>query len=170
MIIPVFRLFRSLFVACPWLEWFLEESRLHCWKQAAYIDCNHPQWNHDHGWFWNRKSKDQTYHEHIRFCLVNRAGNQVVNKPMKSRPVCTHLICFTMVLFPDSPAPVTNTRTVRLALGEKIIIHKYLQSHRCRQNRPVRSTPPRVRRVSLPAQIAWCIRSMFDINFMLKWE
>lgn len=30
------------------------------------------------------KSKDQTCHEHIRFCLVNRAGNQVVNKPKES--------------------------------------------------------------------------------------
>ena len=112
-----------------------------------------------------QESKDQTYHEHIRFCLVNRAGNQVVNKPIKSRPICTHLICFTMVLFPDSPAPAINTRTIRLILGEKIIIHKYLQSHRCRQNRPVRSTPPRVRRVSLLAQIAQSVHSVFRHKF-----
>ena len=64
------------------------------------------------------ESKDQTYHEHIRFCLVNRAGNQVVNKPIKSLQICTHFICFTMVLFPDSPAPITNEKVFRLTITE----------------------------------------------------
>ena len=114
------------------------------------------------------KAKTKTCHEHIRFCLVNRAGNQVVNKPIKSRPICTHLICFTMVLFPDSPAPVTNTRTLRLSLGEKIIIHKYLQSHRCRQNRPVRSTPPEFVESAYLHKLLSPYAQCYDINFMLK--
>ena len=64
------------------------------------------------------KNKDQTYHEHIRFCLVNRAGNQVINKLRKSLQICTNLICFTMVLFPDSPAPVTEGKTLRFTLTQ----------------------------------------------------